>query len=412
MARRIRTTLANAFRRLPRNLARDIAIFLDPIRIENVQSLADLVEVYPTGYLSIVLRFSLNEEDRCIVAKVLSDDRHAVLTFDVSVYGTQGRLDTDLVRVLLRCARVEGLTLYNVSICIEENMDVFKDFPASKNSGHVVHFSGEREDAEESQRSMFERAQRVADFLRDDASLVSLNFRWSSVKIDPNLLRRAGFWGSLNSNRSLCYLKLYDVGLDSEDAVLLCEALNSGSGIEHLDIGANAIGDKGVLIIAQCLKKNTKLRSLIQDCVDATSRGGVAMAEALFENTTMELLSMKDDPLGPTAGKVFASMLKVNTSLRFLCLDYCDLETEGCRYFVDALAINRTLKVLRLNHNAIGPHDQSELVRVAKQAGVLTRLEVADKNVLVHVDAKPGHSIVCAYNFLGGSYLWHLRGQR
>ena len=411
MARRSRIALCNPFQRLPRNLAREITLYLDPFRVENIQQFVDLARVCPTGYLSISLEFALTAEDRSCIEEMVDDEALTALTFDVSIHCTQGRLDTELVKILLQSARVEGLTLYNVSINLQENMTVFKYFAASKNSAHIVHFRGEGGDDEDSQRSTLDGARRVADFLRTDGCLVSLNMRCRSSQIIPKTFRRAGFWVGLHSNRSVRYLELFDVGLDSEDAALLCEALmNLDCRIEYLDIGANAIGDEGVLAIARCLKTNNQLRYLLQGSVDATARGGIALAEALCKNTTLELLSMKDDPLGPTAGKAFASMLEANSSLQFLGLDYCEFESEGCRYFIDALAVNKTLKTLRLNHNGICRQDQSDLVRVATQTGVLTRLEVADKNLLVDGQTRPGRSVVAAHNFLGGSYLGYLRG--
>ena len=98
MARRTRITLGNAFLRLPLNLAREVALYLKPFRIECIQKLVDLVGVFPTCYLSISLEFALNAADRDYVAELLNDETDAALTFDVSINCMQGRLDTDLLR--------------------------------------------------------------------------------------------------------------------------------------------------------------------------------------------------------------------------------------------------------------------------------------------------------------------------
>ena len=309
----------------------------------------------------------------------------------------------------MHSARVEGLTLYNVSMKFRENMAVFEGFAGSKNRAHIVHFSGEHEEDEDSQGLMFEGAQRIADLLVKDACLLSLSFCWSSVKVHPKMLYKAGLLHALRSDHSLRYLRLYDAGLDAKDTVLLCKSLRSNLNLVLLDVAKNSIGDEGVIAIARYLKTNEKLRFLLMCLVGAFSKGGVAIAEALRVNQCLELLHMKDDALGPAAARAFASMLKVNSSLRFLCLDYCELETRGCRSFTDALAINKTLKILRLNHNGINQRDQVDMVHVATQAGVLARLEVADKNLLSS-RANTARNVVAPYNLLGRSYLWHRRG--
>lgn len=346
--------------------------------------------------------------DRAFFEQLLTN-KAKELTFDVSMNCTQGRVDAETVRILLEASKVESLTLHNVSINFRENVAVFKDFPASKNCAHIIHFTGEGDIAEDSKLAVIEVAQRVAELLKSDRCLLSLSFRVNSGKLNPKTLTEAGLLHALSSNRSLRYLRLCDAGLDAEDIVLLCEALRWNNSIELVDVAKNSIGDKGVITFAQCLKTNSKIRFLLIWLVGATSKGGIALAGSLRRNHCLELLHMKDDALGPAAGRAFASMLKVNSSLRYLCLDYCELKTEGCRYFIDALAINKTLSTLRLNYNGIIQRDQADMVRVATQAGVLARLEVADRNLLLS-SAATNRNLVAPYNLLGKSYLWHRRG--
>ena len=332
MARRSGITPGNRFHRLPLNLSREIALFLGPFRINHIQELVALVRASPICFLKISLGFVLTAEDRVYIAALVHGETYAALTFDVSVCCAHGRLDTELVRILLSASRVESLALHDVSINFLENLDVFNDFVGSKNRAHIVKFGIYGDCWERTQRTVLEGAERIADLLRNDKCLVGLTFGWNRFEFDPNTLRRAEFWTSLGSNRSLCSLRLCGAGLDAEDAVLLCDALISQGRIESLNIAANKIGDEGVLAIAQLLQANTTLRVLVQSTVGATSRGGIAMAVALCQNTTLEHLDMATNKLHPISGKAIASMLQVNSSLRVLDLDCCALQEEGCRY--------------------------------------------------------------------------------
>ena len=160
--------------------------------------------------------------------------------------------------------------------------------------------------------------------------------------------------------------------------------------------------------IAKWLKTNFKLRYLVITRANATSRSGAALAEALREDTTLAISF--NVPCGPTSGRAFASMLEVNSSLRFLGLDTCQLESEGCRSFIDAWAVNRTLKTLLLNCSDLHTQDRLRLVRVAKRAGVLIRLEVDRITLMENGNYKPSRHRMSSQFQLGSSLYCHLVG--
>ena len=315
MAQRSQLKFGNPFHLIPLHLARVIALYLDTYRIEKIQKLVDLVGAIPTCFLSIYLVFPLNARDRRYIREMLDDVTNAALTFDVKILSLQGRLDADLVKMLLQSARVEALTLEDVFINFKENVEVLKGFADSRNTAHFVHFSVGLKGGEDARRAVVEGEQRVADFVSTDSQLVSFAYGVDVLGSDPRTVYKPGFVHALKLSESLRYLTLDFAYLDAQDAVVLCEALNSRSPIEYLRIGGNQIGDEGVISVAECLKTNTSLRYLLLVKVGVTSKGAVAIAEALCGNATLELLHMETALLGPSAGEAFASMLKVNSSL-------------------------------------------------------------------------------------------------
>ena len=367
------------FRSIPMPLARRVSCFLNPLPVPQVEILVAFLRVYPLSFLSVRVTVpnTINELDT--FATVVGEDASTVL--DIVVKEPVGKYALPLVKLLLRSKAVEALTIHFAHATLEQTEILCNYVSASRNSFNFLHFNFNQAELED-EEAMVKGAKCLADLVLKDSHLSCLAIKRFGTKFPPELFIESGLLAALKLTKSLCYLRLRDAGIGPEAAILLAQVLETNRTIEQLGLGANPIGDRGVEAFAQSLSLNNTLQGLSLPLVGVTQKGAMSLANALYENKSLRLLYMKDDYLGPKCGKRFADMLKVNKSLHFLCLDYCDLQEAGCKAFISALAVNRSLKVLWLNFNGITWEDQVELTRVAKDGGVLERLEVSDINLL------------------------------
>src|SRR5690606_11589457 len=94
---------------------------------------------------------------------------------------------------------------------------------------------------------------------------------------------------------------------------------------EELDLSYTGLGDKGTIALAECLKVNTTIKTLILKDNYITPVGGEALMEALKQNRTIEHVDLSDNRLGLKSSKkeigpMLGEMLKVNPTLKVLSL--------------------------------------------------------------------------------------------
>ena len=304
---------------------------------------------------------------------------------DVSVLSSANKSNAELLDVFLRSDRVEAVGLNNSRLDLTTAISLLPSLFEAQNEAHFLRLKfAKPEDRWNSsaQKEATRAARLVSEVIAGDQRLVYFAANESGLDLSHTVLVECGLLDSLKVTRSLCYLLLRGVGLDAKGAVLLGHTMAHQGTIKLLEISSNAVGDRGIVGIANSLNTNKTLRFLCLGDCNVSSVGACALAKALETNRTLDLLCLSDDDLGAASGRAFASMLKKNSSLRRLHLDYCDLKPEGCKAFVEALRKNRTLKHLTLNHSGICFHDKVELVRLAKEFQVLEILQVEDRNEL------------------------------
>lgn len=370
---KIRPYPRSTFRSLPLGVARKTSFCLYPFRVNSLDALCDLLLSFPLPYVSVALVAAGDTCDLGAVESVLAAKDCPIL--DISLHCDEKSWNVNLLRLLLRSNCVEALGLQYFNMGIGDAHMLLSSLEDSASKAHTLHLKFPVAPA-------VTTTQFVSELIAKDGSLLNLDVSNSGIDLSFGSLQSCSFLESLETTKSLCYLRLRGVGLDERGVILLSKTLSVQRSIELLDISENHIGDKAVCALAECLRTQRTLRFL-GICEAAVSEiGGCALAKALEENETLDLLFMKDDDLGVASGRAFASMLKINTTLRRLYLNYCSLGREGCKAFTEALSVNRTLKHLRLNYNGVGGEDLAAMIDLAKRGQVLEVLEVEDRNEL------------------------------
>lgn len=124
----------------------------------------------------------------------------------------------------------------------------------------------------------------LLESLKDNASLEELSL---SCFYEPGHKLSEGLM-ALHSNRVLKCLKLVEVGLDDESALIIADVLRKNGVLQDVCLATNGITDRGALALAMALRENSTLKRLdISECT-FSHKALSAFIESLSSNTIVE----------------------------------------------------------------------------------------------------------------------------
>lgn len=243
----------------------------------------------------------------------------------------------------------------------------------------------------------------LANAVKATTSLTSLNLSRNPIGIDSvrELL-------SALKDECVAWLKdltLMDLGMDSNEGILLADAiLSNGASLTKLDISSNALGDSGAVLVAKLLRKGTPLQELnlfdnsIGDegttelclalqhntnltflglgCNHLGVDGAAQLSIMLSSNVCLTRLELADNALGDAGVEHLAQALIKNTSLRALNLIGTRIKVDGAKSLASMLGRNASLRVLELSGNRMGDLGVQYLTQALELNASLTHLSI------------------------------------
>jgi len=187
---------------------------------------------------------------------------------------------------------------------------------------------------------------------------------------------------ALKSNTTLTTLVLTYNQIGSDGAQLLAEALKSNTTLTTVDIAGNKIGSDGVQLLVESLKSNTTL-----DTVDIAGNqigpvGAQSLAEALKSNTTLTTLDLACNEIGSFVAQLLAEALKSNTTLTTLDLACNKIGSFGAQSLAEALKTNVGLVTLRLSINEIGIDNERMINHLLLENRLISKQKIDHQNKL------------------------------
>ena len=201
-------------------------------------------------------------------------------------------------------------------------------------------------------------SQHIADVLLSTRIVHTLHLGSGWVLFSSNTIPECGLkciLESLLTNCSLVTLQLlFDNALriTQESGPVLCQMLQRNKTLTELDLRFNrSVSDTGAFFIAEGLKLNTSLRTLLLFRCDISTAGAKFISGALEINTSLKVIDLGDNELGDTGVGYLANALKQNGSLKKLNLSTCGMTDRGLELLAVALAVNTSLEMLELPFN-------------------------------------------------------------
>ena len=160
--------------------------------------------------------------------------------------------------------------------------------------------------------------------------------------------------------------------LGAEGAKYLAESLKVDTSLESIVLVITNIGAEGAKFLAEALKVNTSLKRINIGCSNISAEGAKYLAGALEVNTSLEKLYLGDNNISAEGAKYLADSLKKNTSLKEIKLNENNIGAEGAKYLAGALKVNTSLEKVSLcmfgKYN-IGDEGKELLRKAWKEAG-------------------------------------------
>ncbi len=139
-----------------------------------------------------------------------------------------------------------------------------------------------------------------------------------------------------------------------------------------LDMGCNDLGDECVLLLADALKSNKTLRSLILNQVKCTDVGALAVAATLDTNASLTELNFVLNPIGDTTVKAIAEALDVGVcQLAILYFGSCGVTDIGCCALANAI---RAPAVGLTPHPPVQPAKASKMRKISLHDNKITSM--------------------------------------
>ncbi|XP_069765258.1 NACHT, LRR and PYD domains-containing protein 3-like isoform X2 [Narcine bancroftii] len=194
----------------------------------------------------------------------------------------------------------------------------------------------------------------TASCAKDIASVLTIKNSLKSLNLSSNEMGDSGLkWLSValrNPASKLQKLGLWAVGLTASCAKDLASILSETHSLTELDLGFNKLGDSGVEILSEALRK---------------------------PNCKIEELGLDHNDLTASCTKVLGSALSQNSSLKGLGLCFNDLQDSGVKQVAAALS-GPDCKIQSLRLKSVGLTDSStdDLVAVLSNATSLKELDL------------------------------------
>jgi hypothetical protein len=136
--------------------------------------------------------------------------------------------------------------------------------------------------------------------------------------------------------------------IDGAGAALLADALEANT-ITHLDLGNNALHDKGMQALCAGLGRNSSLRSLVLYHAGMTNSGVEALAGVLDTHPSLSTMVLDGNSFDENGAAIFAAALGRNKTLSNLSVRFSKLSDTGLACLAHALGANTSLKSLKLS---------------------------------------------------------------
>jgi Ran GTPase-activating protein (RanGAP) involved in mRNA processing and transport len=187
---------------------------------------------------------------------------------------------------------------------------------------------------------------------------------------------------TIKRTKALRTLFLRGNGIGPAGASSLAEGLAVNETITSLQVGGNKIGFKGAEHFKNALvEKNRTLQHLCMGACAIGNQGCQSIAAILCSNTTITSLNVYGNSISEAGAKAVASGLRMNSTLTMLDIGVNLLGPDGAAQLMPAVADNRSLTLLDLKGNRIFDEGAGHVSEMLKKNTDIRSLKLSTNNI-------------------------------
>eukprot|EP01012_Entosiphon_sulcatum_P049455 TRINITY_DN68078_c0_g1_i1.p1 TRINITY_DN68078_c0_g1~~TRINITY_DN68078_c0_g1_i1.p1 ORF type:complete len:352 (-),score=104.51 TRINITY_DN68078_c0_g1_i1:46-1101(-) len=175
--------------------------------------------------------------------------------------------------------------------------------------------------------------------------------------------------------------------LDYPSVQSLMDALADYRWLHQVSFWKAKIGDDGVMVIAEFLKRDQRLRTLELLNNSISAKGCTFLGRMLTQNDTLTNLMLDHNDLGDDGIAALGEGLKWNSSVAHLSLQYCGIGPSGGEAIAKTIIRSSSVRELFLKGNAIGPTGVIAVAHAVAKSMVLQKLDLSDNAFGIDLEA-------------------------
>jgi Ran GTPase-activating protein (RanGAP) involved in mRNA processing and transport len=188
----------------------------------------------------------------------------------------------------------------------------------------------------------------IAKALKYNNTLLTLDLSYTSIGNITCISFDGGeaIAEAIKINRTLKTLLLNNNGIHSGGIAAIAIALVINQTLTTIDISDNIVGYKAATAIALAIKINTTLSTLILKNTKMRSCDAITIAKAWEKNSTLTLIDISNNDVRYDGAIAIAEAVKINTTLTTLILRCCNISVDGEKAIREALETNTTIQII------------------------------------------------------------------
>ena len=171
-------------------------------------------------------------------------------------------------------------------------------------------------------------------------------------------------------------LDLKEQHLSYQDLKVLADALKKNAILGSVILDETDIDNERAKVIVEILSENKHLRSISIDNIYVSSAALTAIFNALTTNTSLTYLSLCDNSFNTKTEKALVRLLRVNKHLKELNIGGCRITFDGLRKIFLALMSGTVLASLDISSNKFNAKCEAALVKMIKTNKSIEVLEI------------------------------------
>jgi hypothetical protein len=186
----------------------------------------------------------------------------------------------------------------------------------------------------------------IAKALKYNNTLIILDLSYTGIGDIGFLDGGEAIAEAIKINRTLKTLLLNNNGIHSGGIAAIAIALVINQTLTTIDISDNNVGYKAATAIALAIKTNTTLSTLILKNTKMRSCDAITIAKAWEKNSTLTLIDISNNDVRYDGAIAIAEAVKINTTLTTLILRCCNINGNGASAITEALETNTTIQII------------------------------------------------------------------